>query len=112
MTAFKGSGGEACLTPVLLSVKCQHHALTVLAHRKFLPGANRVDDAAVERAGLNVTAKRNVVEFEVFTAATEEYCFLESDAVSDGISLKFRSKVLPPSSMSKNKPNKQTQAAS
>lgn len=59
-------------------------ALTTLAQRKVLPGANRVDDSAAERTGLNMTAKRNV-GFEILTAATEE-----RDAVSDRISLKFR----------------------
>jgi hypothetical protein len=44
--------------------------LTVLAHREVLPGANKLDDSAAERAGLNMTAKRNVVGFEVLTAAT------------------------------------------
>jgi hypothetical protein len=69
-------------------------------------------NSVAERAGLNMTAKRNVVGFEVLTAATEEYYLLECDVVSGRISLKFRRKVLLPSSMSRSKPNKQTQAAS
>jgi hypothetical protein len=71
-------------------------------------GANSV----AERAGLNMTAKRNIIGFEVLIPATEEYYLLECDAVCGTISLKFRRKVLLPSSMPKSKPKKQTQAAS